>query len=175
MTVGQLELGDHHRLRIVFGPNDLDNPVEVQESDQKAIEQLGSIVDPADADLAAPDQHLDMESQPCRQRLPQAHHAGRPRGIEHVEVEREANFEVGQSLQEQIVIHGAGARLEDQPHRFVAFVPDVGEDRQLLVGDELGDLLDQLGLLHTIGDFAHKQVPAAALLALDLDLRAKAE
>ena len=72
------------------------------------------------------------------------------RRVEHVEIERKADFEVGQpvqALQQQVGIDRPRARLEDQPDLLVAFVADVGEDRQLLVGDQLRDLLDQLGLL----------------------------
>ena len=51
----------------------------------------------------------------------------------------------------------------------VALVPHVGQDRQLLVGDQRRDLLDQLALLDAVRDFADQQVPAAAFFPLDRD------
>ena len=72
-------------------------------------------------------------------------------------------------------IDGAAARLEDDPQILGAFVADVGQDRQFLVGDQGRDLLDQLALLDAIGDFADQQVPAAALFGDLLDPRPKPE
>ncbi len=118
----------------------------------------------------------NWKSTQAQQRLLEAHHARRPRLVEHVEVEREAHLQVGQpveALLEQRGIDRAAARLQHDPHLVVALVAHVGQDRQLLVGDQLGDLLDQLALLHAIGDLVDQQVPAAALLDHLLDPRAQ--
>ena len=141
LAVGQREFGHHHRLGLVLGADDLDHPVEVEEGDQEAVEQLEPVVDLADPrPRCGSDQHLDLEVEPGEQRLLEAHHARRAGRVEHVEVEREADFEVGQPVQafeQQVGIDGPRARLEDQPDLLVALVLDVGEDRQLLVGDQL--------------------------------------
>ena len=131
-------------------PDDLDHAIEIEIGDEKAVEQFNPIIDLADADLAAADEHLDLEGEPGGQRLLQAHHTRRTARVEDVEVQREADFEVGQpvkALEQQIGIHGPRTRLENQPDLLVALVLHVGKDRQLLVGDQLRDLLDQLRLL----------------------------
>ena len=82
----------------------------------------------------------NWKAEPGGQRLLEAHHARRAGRVEHVEVEREADFEVGQpvkALEQQLGVDRPRPRLEDQPHLLVAFVLHVGEDRQLLVGDQL--------------------------------------
>lgn len=48
-----------------------------------------------------------------------------------------------------------------------SLVANVFEDRQLAVGDELGDLLDQLALGQHVGDFGNDQLPLAAAEFLD--------
>ena len=70
LAVGQREFGDHHRLGLVLGADDLDHPVEVEEGDQVAVEQLEPVVDLADPVLGAADQHLDLERRARRAALP---------------------------------------------------------------------------------------------------------
>ena len=53
LAVGELELGDHHRLGLVLLADDLDHPIEVEEGDQIAFEQLDPVVDLADPVLAS--------------------------------------------------------------------------------------------------------------------------
>ena len=140
LAVGQREFRHHHWLGLVLGADDLDHPVEVEVGDQEAVEQLEPVVDLADPHLAAADQHLDLEREPCGQRLLEAHHPWRPGCVEHVEVEREADLEIGQPVTGFRAAgrdRPCGPRLEDQPHLLVALVLHVGEDRQLLVGDQL--------------------------------------
>ena len=127
-------------------------------------------------ELASEQKDVDLEIEPGEQHFLEAHHARSAGGVEHVEVEREADFEVGQAveaLEQQIGVDGAGTRLEHDPQVLLAFVPYVGENGQLLVGDELRDLLDQLGFRDPVRNFADQQIPAPALLALDLDFGAK--
>ena len=155
-----------------------DHPVEVEEGDEEAVEQFQPVVDLADAGAAAVEQHLDLESEPGGQRLPEAHHARSSAGVEDVEVQWEADLEVGQAVEafeQQLRVDGAAARLQHDAHLLVAFVAHVGQDRQLLVGDQIGDLLDQLALLDAVRNLADQQVPAAALFLLDADRGAQAE
>ncbi len=125
--------------------------------------------------LGPPDEHDELVIDPRPQRLGQAHDARRPVLVQHVEVERDARFQIGQAEQpihHHAHVHGTAARLQHQPDRLVRFVADIGQDRQLLVVDQVRDLLDQLALLHPVGDFGHDRGPAAALLALDRPARA---
>ena len=56
-----------------------------------------------------------------------------------------------------------------------AFVADVAEQRQLLLFQQLGDLLDQLRLLHLVGDFRDDDLPGAVLALFDRPPGAHAE
>ena len=55
LAVGEREFSHQDRLRLVFGTDDFDDPVEVQVGDQEAVEQLQPVVDLADPDLALAD------------------------------------------------------------------------------------------------------------------------
>ena len=57
----------------------------------------------------------------------------------------------------------------------VELVAHVGQQRQLLLVEEVGDLLDQPRLLHAIGDLGHDRRPAAAAEVLLLPARAQAK
>src|SRR3546814_1967948 len=61
----------------------------------------------------------------------------------------------------------AALGFEDDAQILGAFVADILEDRELLVGDQLRDLLDQLALGDPIGDFADDELPGAARQFLD--------
>ena len=69
LAIGKPELRDHHRLGLVLGADDLDDPVEVEEGDHKAVEQLQPVVDLSDPRPRAAEQDLDLERQPGEQRL----------------------------------------------------------------------------------------------------------
>ena len=157
LTVGERELSHEDRLRLVFRTDDFDDPIQVQVGDQEAIQQLQPVIDLADPDLCLADENFDLELQPGGKRLLQAHHDRRAVLVQNVEIEGEADLEVGQPVEaflQQFGIHRACARLQDDPKVLGAFVPDVGQDRELLLGDELGDLLDQLPLLDAVRDLA---------------------
>ena len=59
-------------------------------------------------------------------------------------------------------IHGARARLQDDPDVFGTLVAHIGENRDLLGRHDLRDLLDQFGLLDLKGDLSHDDLPLAA-------------
>src|SRR3546814_8242442 len=73
LAVGQVELGDHHRLGLVLGADDLDDPVEVEEGDQIAADQFQPIVDLADPMLGAADEDDDLMLQPFGQQRSEEH------------------------------------------------------------------------------------------------------
>ena len=126
----------------------------------------------------AADQHVDLVPQPFDQQRLQAQHARRVSGIEHVQVEREAIFQIGeaeQTVHQQLLVDGARARFDDDADLRVAFVAHIGQDRQLLVVDQVRDLLDQLGFLDLIGNFGDDGDPAAPPAILLVPARARAE
>jgi hypothetical protein len=104
--------------------------------------------------------------EPFAQRLGKADDPGDAAAHQHVHVERDAAFELGeleQALHHQRRIDAARARLEHQPDVFGRFVAHVGDQRQFLFVDQFGDALDQAHLLHLPGNFGdHDQISAAA-------------
>ena len=178
MSVRQAEFGHHDRLGLILGADDLDHAIKVQIGNQITVEQLDPVVDLAKPVLRPPDQHFDLVTDPARQHFLQRKDARRAIGVEHIHVQRDANLELGQPEQafhQHIGIDGARPRFDDDADRFIRFITDIGEDRQFLVVDDRGDGLDQLALLHLVGNFGDDRDPGAAPLVLDLPARADAE
>ncbi len=85
----------------------------------------------------------------------QPHHPRRAGAVQHVHVHREAGLEVAEpeeALHQHLGLDGAGAGLQHQPDLLGRLVAHVGQQGGLLLLDELGELLDELGLLHLVGD-----------------------
>ena len=85
--------------------------------------------------------------------------------VEHIHVERDAGFQIAlaeQLLHQQVGIDRAAFGREHDADIFGAFVVDVVEQRQLLLLQQFGDALDQLGLLHLIGNFGDDDLIDAA-------------
>ena len=99
------------------------------------------------------------------QRLLQAHHARHQPAVQHVHVERDARFQIGlaeQLLHQQFRLDRAALGRQHDADVFGAFVVDVVQQRHLLLLDQLGDALDQLGLLHLIGNLVDDDLVHAA-------------
>ena len=60
LPVGKLELGHHHRLGFILGPDDLNDPVEVEIGNDIAFEQLQPRVDFLEPMLRPAYEHLDL-------------------------------------------------------------------------------------------------------------------
>ena len=84
----------------------------------------------------------------------QAHHPRHAVGVEDIQVERHPHFELGQPeelLHQHFRIDIAGLRLEDEADILSRFVAHIGEERQLFVFEQPGDLFDEPALWHLIG------------------------
>ena len=170
LAVSQEEFRHHHRLGLILGADDLDHPVKVEVGDDIAVEQFQPVGNLGQAVLAAADQDVDLALDPLLQDQLEAEHPGRAAGIEDVEVEPEPGFQIGQLEQrflEQFRINVAALGDENQPNLLIRFIADVFQDRQLLVGDQLGNLLDQLALGELVGDFRNHQLPGTAAQLFD--------
>ncbi len=162
LPVGQDEFCDHRRFRLVLGTDDLDDPVEVEESDDVTCDELEPVVDFRDAMPRTADEDDDLMLQPFGEQLFQPHHLRCARRVEHVEIERETAFEVGQAEQsvlEHLGVDVAALGFEDDAQIPGALVADILEDRELLVGDQLRDLFDQLALGDAVWNFADHELP----------------
>ena len=96
------------------------------------------------------------------------HDARHAVGVEHVEVERHAHFELGRAEQRfhQHARHRRCASWARAPGaRLGRFVAHVGEQRQLLLLEQRGDALDQARFLHLIGDLGDDDLVGAARAA----------
>ena len=102
--------------------------------------------------------------QPTQQNFAQPHDLWRAVGIEHVHVQRKACFKVREAEQSVFQIFGINIAAFGHKHdtnAFVAFVTNVVQNRQLFIGNQLCDLLNQLAFLHLIRDFRHNKLPRA--------------
>ena len=100
---------------------------------------------------AAPLQYDPAVVEKGLQRLLQVHDPRHAKRVEHVEIERDPHLEVGraeQLLHQHFGVDIAGLRFEDEANILGQLVPDVGEERQLLLFEQPGDLLDEPALLH---------------------------
>ena len=151
--------------------------VDVQVRDEQGRENLEPPVDLRQPVFGAALQHHVAVVEEGLQHFLEVHHARRVVGVEHVHVEREARLELGvaeQRFHQHLGVDGLGFRLEHDAHVLIRFVAHVGEQRQLLGLQQFGDLLDQLRLLHLIGDLGDDDLPHAARQFLDRPLGAHA-
>ena len=110
------------------------------------------------------------------QQFLQAAHLRRAPVDQRVHVERKARLKVRQAeqrLHQHRRIDGARARLQHQADVLGGFVAHVGQQRNLLRGDQFGQPLDQFRLLHLIGDLGDDDLIDAAPHVLDHPLRAQ--
>ena len=178
LDLRELEGLHQDRLRLILGADDLDHLVDVQIGDQIAAEHFQAMLDLGLAVVRAADQHVAQMVEPFAQAFGEPDHLGHPALDQHVEVQRNPAFQLGQPeqrLHHQFRIDRARLRLDDEADVLGRFIPDVADQRQLLLVQELGDLLDQPRLLHQPRNFGDDHDPGAAR-ALFLDpFRAGAE
>ncbi len=146
LHIGEHEAPNQFGLRLVLLADDANHLVQVEIGDEIAFQHFQPVLDLAQPMFGAALQHHLAVRQPFGQRLGQAQHHRHLPTAEHVHVQRDARFEVGEAeklLHQHQRIDGAGARFQHQPHILGQFVPDIGEQRQPLGFQKLGDLLDQ--------------------------------
>ena len=145
-------------------PDDRDHPVEVEVGDEQPLEHLEPRVDPLQPEPRPPQQHLAPVVEERPQHLLQRRDLRRAPVDQHVHVHREAGLEVArpeQHLHQHRRVDGPRPRLQHDAHVLGALVAHVGEQRHLLGVDELGEPLDQLALLHLVGDLGDHDLPGA--------------
>ena len=103
--------------------------------------------------------------EPFAQAFGKPKHLGDAALHQHVEVQRNPAFQLGQPEQrfhQQFGIDRARLRLDHEADVLGEFVADVADQRQLLLVEQFGDLLDQPRLLHQPGNFGDDHDPGAA-------------
>ena len=178
LHVGEGEAGDEGGFGLVFLTDDADDLVEVEEDGEVAFEHFEAPGDGGLAVAAAADEDVLAVVEPVAEHALEAEDHGGAVGGEDVHIEGKAGFELSgaeQRFHEHGRVDGAGFRLEDEADGFGALVADVAEEGQLLFFQKCGDLLDQLVLLHLVGDFSDDDLPNAEAAALDFPAGAHAE
>ena len=168
-------LGHERGLGVVLGADDRDHPVEVEEGHDEALEHLEPLGDLAQPVARAPQEHLAPVVEEGAQDLAQRGDLGRAPVDQHVHVEGKAHLEVREAEElrhQHLGLDRARAGFEHDAHLGRALVAHIGEDRQLLGGDDLGEFLDQPRLRDLIGDLGDDDLPGAAAEILDLPARA---
>ena len=129
----------HLGLRVVGLADDADHLVEIEVDDDLPAQDLDAAGDRGEPVAAAALQHIAAMVEKGLQRLLQAHHPRHAGGVEHVEVERHPDFELGQAeqlLHQHLGIDVARLRFEDEAHILGQFVADIGEQRQLFLFEQ---------------------------------------
>ena len=155
LHVGELERLHQHGLGLILAANDLDDPVEVEIGDQIAAEHFEPMLDPVKAEIRSPQQHFAAMRKPFGQRLGETDNLRNAPFYQDVHVERDAAFKLGQleqRLHQQLGVDRACTRLDHEPNVLGELVARIGNERQLLFVDELGQPLDQPAFLDQPGN-----------------------
>ncbi len=164
LDLAQFPAPHHLGLRVVILADDSDHLVEVEIDDDLPLEDLDAAGNGGEAMPAAAQQYLAAMVEKGLQRLLQAHHPRHAGGIEHIQVERHADFELGQPkqlLHQHIGIDIAALGLDHEPYILGRFVADVGDQRQFLVFEQSGDFFDEAPFRHAIRDLGYDDLVGA--------------
>ena len=121
LDLRELERLDQRRLRLILGADDLDHLVDVQIGDQIAAEHFEPVLDLLLAIVGAAQQHVAQMVEPFAQAFGKAEHLGDAALDQHVEVQRNPAFQLGQPEQrfhQQFRIDRARFRLDHEADVF---------------------------------------------------------
>ena len=163
------------RLVGVLGAADeLDHLVDIGDRDGEADQDVGAIARLAEQILGAPVDHFLAERDEQRQQVLQVHHQ-RPAAVERHHVGAERRLQRGEAVElvEHHVRHRVAPQLDhDAVAVAVGFVAQRGNALDLLVAHQFADALDQVRLVHLIGNFGDDDRFALAAQRLEFDLAA---
>ena len=141
-----------------------DHPVEIEEDDEHAGENFEAVRDLGLPMARAAQQNVAAMVEPLPQGLLQGDDARHDAIDEQIHIQRKPALKLGELeelLHHHFRIDGARARLDDDPHILGGFITDIGDERQFFLVEKLGDLFDELRLLHHIGNFGDDHGPDA--------------
>ena len=146
------------------GPNGGDNSVQLLNGAEQALEDVFALLRLFELEFGAPLDHFVAVGDEDFERALEADAARRPIDDRH-HVHREGGAHGG-VLVEQILDLGGRAlplQFDDDAHAgAVALIAQVGDAFDLLIAYEVGDLLDEDGLVHLVGELGDDDAHAAA-------------
>ena len=178
LHVAQLEGLHQGRLRLVLLADDFDDLVEIEIDDEVAVEHFEPVIDLGEAEFRAADQHHLAMVEPFAQDLAEPEHVRHLAAAQHIHIEGKPRLELGQPEQrfhEQKRIDAAALGLEHEPHGLGRLVAYVGQKRQLLLQEKLGDAGDEPRFGDLIGNFGDDDLVGAAPRILRGPARAEPE
>ena len=168
----------HQRLArlvgVLGGADELDHLVDIGDRDGETDQDVGAIARLVEQMFGAPVDHLLAEGDEQRQQVLQVHHQ-RPAVVERHHVGAERRLQRGEAV--ELVEHHVGHRVAAHfdHHAIAVAVGFVAQRRnafELLVAHQFADALDQVRLVHLIGNFGNDDRLALAAQGLELDLAA---
>ncbi len=140
--------------RILGRADDVDEFVDIGDGDGQADQDVAAIARLAQFELGPPDHDLFAELNEDLDQLLEAHLLGAaPVQGQHVDAERALQRREAVELVEDDLARSVALQLDHDAHAVaVGFVADVRHALDALIADHLGDVLDQIGLVHLIGD-----------------------
>ena len=159
---------------VARGADDGDDLVDIVERDDEAFQNMGAFLCFAQIVLGAPDNNIFLVQDVVVEYLLQAQHARHA-----VDQRKVDDAEAGLQLRVlvELVEHNlrllAALEVDDDAHTLaVGFIVETGDLRELLLLDQLGDLLDELGLVDLVGNLGHDNAVLPALILFHVGFRA---
>ncbi len=144
--------------------DDTDHLIEVEEDDAQAFQQVQTLLDAGDPPLRAAVQHHATMIQEGLQAGLQPHDARRVGRVQHVHIDREADFQIRQleqAFHQHFRLDGAVLGLKDQTYVFSRFIANIAQQRGLLVLYQVRQAFDQAAFLDLVGDFGDDDAPGS--------------
>ena len=157
----------------VFAPSDdLDDLVDVLQGNEETFHDMGAFLCLIEIELRPPLHHLHAVVDEMVQHLLQGED---PRLVVHQgkidDPETVLHGRVLVKLVEDDLVTGTPFKLDDDTHSLaVGLVPEIGDPLDLLILHQLGNGLDELGLVHHVGDLVHDEPFLAIRLLFDVGL-----
>ena len=156
--------------RILGTPDPLDDLVEAVHRGGEAREDVHALLGPVEFESRSPSNHLPPEPEELAEHSEQREQAG-PAVRNRQEIYAEGRLQRGVAV--QVVQHHLGLlpalQLDDHTHaapvRFVAEIRDSGQPLGL---DEIGDLLDEAGLVDLVGDLGDHDAVSSRARSLEV-------
>ena len=142
---------------VLGGANEFDHFVDIGDRDGETDQDVGAIARLIEEMLGAPEDHLLAEGDEQPQQILQVHHL-RPAVVERHHVDAERGLQRGETV--ELVEHHVGHRVAAHfDHHAVAvavgFVAQRRDAFELLLAHQLADALDQMRLVHLVGNFGN--------------------